>query len=103
MKKLFLVRTVNTALLACILAFGLTPALADVFYFNLILNPGAEAGPGSPTGSEVVAAPNWTSVSNFTVIVSSAAPAFGKNAFIGGPDTPLSSARQTIDVSSGAG
>src|ERR1700687_4835856 len=66
---------------------------------NLIVNPGAEAGPGA-TGDGIVAIPGWTTTSNFTAVqyggtevggsfpdaAASAAIGGGKNFFSGGPN-----------------
>src|SRR2546421_3184532 len=79
---------------------------------NLLTNPGAEAGPGSPDSSQVMAPPGWTVESTFTA-VQYGAPAFltaadsaalggGANFFAGGPNAATSAATQTVDVS-GAG
>jgi hypothetical protein len=80
------------------------PMLLDT---NLIVNPGAEAGPGSPTGDDIVAAPGWTSSGSFTVAQLGAIDApvppnafFGTNFFSGGPGSAISTGTQTIDVSS---
>jgi choice-of-anchor C domain-containing protein len=87
-----------------------------IFGANLILNGDAEAGPGSPTGNEVVPALGWTTIGSFTVVQyggrdSQAAEVGpddpgpvnrGKNFFAGGPDNASSSAVQIIDVSAGA-
>ena len=35
---------------------------------NLLVNPGAEAGAGSPDSSQIVPPPGWTVESNFTVV-----------------------------------
>ncbi len=77
---------------------------------NLILNPGAEDGPGSVSDNDILPVPNWTTTNNFTVIVYDsslppAGPEFGTNFFAGGPTTrpdalnPFSSASQLIDLS----
>jgi hypothetical protein len=78
---------------------------------NLIVNGDAEAGAGSSTGYEVVSVPGWTPQGNFTVVQYAVGGAFlsaetpgptnrGANYFAGGPNTALSSATQTIDLSS---
>jgi hypothetical protein len=79
---------------------------------NLLTNPGAEAGPGSPDSSQVMAPPGWTVESTFTAVqygapdfltaADSAALGGGTNFFAGGPSTATSAATQTVDVS-GAG
>jgi hypothetical protein len=81
---------------------------APTFYgTNLLLNPGAELGPGDLTGTNVVPVPFWTTSGNFTVAqygasshVTAAPPNAGTNYFAGGPSTALAVAQQTIDVSS---
>lgn len=103
------------ALTAALLTSGFLvvarPAHAQ-FGANLIVNPGAEAGAGSPTGA-VVAVPGWTTANNFTVGTYANSSGFptasdpgpgdrGANFFAGGPATASSSAFQVIDVSAGA-
>jgi len=77
---------------------------------NLIVNGNAEAGAGSSIG-DVVPVPGWTTQGNFTVVqygangdfpdVNTPGPADrGANFFAGGPDTDVSSATQTIALSS---
>jgi len=75
---------------------------------NLIRNAGAEAGEASQSGFDVVPIPKWTSSDNFTAVVYGASgfptqtdpgpKKRGLNFFSGGPDTPSSSAQQTINV-----
>ncbi len=87
---------------------------AQTFAFsnNLIINPGAEAGAGSPTG-DVVPVPAWTPGGQFTAVQYGANGGFpassdpgpanrGVNFFSGGQFTALSTGTQTIDVSPGA-
>jgi hypothetical protein len=97
---------------------GVNPAHAVTFGTNIIVNPGSEAGAGSTTGG-VVPVPGWTTTGNFTVVPYGAAgfPAripdaniaglglgsLGNNFFAGGPNNNVSSASQTIDLSSIAG
>jgi len=73
---------------------------------NAILNPGAEAGPASATGDDIIAAPGWSSTGGFTVVALGAVdapvppnPFFGNNFFSGGPGFDTSTGTQTIDVS----
>lgn len=79
---------------------------------NLLTNPGAEAGPGSPDSTQIVPPPGWTVESNFTA-VQYGAPSFltaadaakfggGANFFAGGPDAAASAATQTVNVSGAA-
>jgi hypothetical protein len=81
---------------------------------NLVVNPGAEDGPGSASGSDVLAIPGWEAGPNFTV-VQYGAPDFldaadssevsgGANFFAGGPDNGASGsiAFQQIDLSAAA-
>jgi len=76
---------------------------------NSILNPGAELGLGSGNGNDIEVVPDWTvTQGNFTVVAYGSAnseintapgPDFGNNFFAGGPNSPLSSATQLLDVS----
>ncbi|MBV9467786.1 MAG: hypothetical protein JOZ57_00915, partial [Abitibacteriaceae bacterium] len=88
-------------------------ATSSSFGSNLIVNPGAEAGPGSTSGNDIEPVPGWTTSGNFTVIpygpnnggittTDPGPPSRGKNYFAGGPNNAASSATQTINVSSGA-
>jgi hypothetical protein len=101
------------ALGAAAIAFALAaPAGATVPSGNLLVNPGAEAAPGSPDSAQIVAPPGWTVESNFTVVqygapdfptaADSAALGGGANFFAGGPTTPASAATQTVNVSAAA-
>jgi hypothetical protein len=75
---------------------------------NLLVNGDAEAGPGSPDGVKVMSVPGWEVTGQFNTIVYGATsypgpnnpgPARrGKNFFSGGPDTPLSTATQLVNV-----
>ena len=104
-------RTIPARAIALSLLVACAPAFAGdaTFGKNLIKNPGAEAGEGSASGYDVLAAPKWATASNFTVVVYGA-PGFpmetdpgpakrGLNFFAGGPDDGSSSAQQTINVS----
>ena len=75
---------------------------------NLILNPGAEAGPGSDEDS-VVKVPDWKQTGGFTSAqyawsggdISATTPGpknRGKNYFYGGPDAARSTGTQVIQV-----
>jgi hypothetical protein len=77
---------------------------------NLILNPGAEAGAGSPTGG-VVPVPDWTETTGtgFTAVKYGASGGFptstspgpakrGSNFFAGGPESDNDVAVQTISL-----
>ena len=79
---------------------------------NLIRNPGAEAGPGSPTGG-VVPVPDWTETTGtgFTAVKYGAPGGFptltspgpskpGVNFFAGGPNSDNDVAVETISLSS---
>ena len=79
---------------------------------NLVVNPGAEAGPGAPDSSQQLPLPGWTVESTFTA-VQYGAPAFltaadstalggGVNFFAGGPGGALSAATQVVDLSGAA-
>ncbi|HRY50596.1 MAG TPA: choice-of-anchor D domain-containing protein [Candidatus Paceibacterota bacterium] len=75
---------------------------------NLLLNPGAEEGPASSTGLEVVAIPGWITTGNFTVgkygspgfpgVSESQRITGGSQLFFGGPGNAFSSAIQTVDL-----
>lgn len=78
---------------------------------NLLANPGAENGPGDSGGETPVSQiPGWTRNGDIDVlpygahgIVSLSDPGpsnRGQKLFTGGPDTPNTSASQTIDLSS---
>jgi hypothetical protein len=79
---------------------------------NLLVNPGAEAGPGAADSSTVQAPPGWTVSSNFTAVrygapdflttADSAALGGGTNFFAGGPDSAASSATQVVNVAGAA-
>jgi len=87
-----------------------TPLLGQ----NLVVNGGAEAGPGTPdAGSPPMPPPGWTVTSNFTAAqyggsgglpapTDPGPPNRGRNFFAGGPSNPLSTAEQKIDVSAAA-
>src|SRR5690242_17214782 len=79
---------------------------------NLVLNPGAEAGPGATNVTDKPAPPNWTITSNMTAVRYGAVDfpteedgsraAGDNNFFAGGPSTASSSATQNVDVSAAA-
>jgi hypothetical protein len=79
---------------------------------NLILNPGAEAGPGTSSDS-VVKVPDWKQTGGFTAAeyswsggdISATSPgpsARGKNYFYGGPAAATSTGMQLITLAPGA-
>ena len=80
--------------------------------FNLLRNGDAEEGTLSTTGLEIVPIPGWTTTSNFTAPVYGLAGCMssaeglrisgGRGYFVGGPGNTLSTATQTVDVSSAA-
>lgn len=94
------------------------PGPAGVLGTNLIVNAGAEAGPGSPSSvGGVVAVPGWQTSGNFTVVEYETQPgvpdsfptfddvipaAHGTNLFAGGPDNASSSASQTVSLAAAA-
>ena len=75
---------------------------------NLVMNPGAEASPGSASG-DVVAILSWDSFDSFTAVQYGVADfpdtaqsnriSGGSNFFSGGPNNDFSDALQTIDIS----
>ncbi|MGZ8793556.1 MAG: hypothetical protein ACXW0F_02725 [Gaiellaceae bacterium] len=79
---------------------------------NLVKNPGAEEGPGSPDSTQHPAVPGWTTTPSFTAVKygTSGFPTTalgaqiggGQNIFAGGPNNPRSSATQTVDVAGAA-
>jgi Hint domain len=87
------------------LSFSAIPAVSP-YGTNLLLNSGAEAGSGSPTGNDIESIPDWTTTGAFTVMQYGAAIApttaqatpigGGSNLFAGGPNTALSTATQTV-------
>jgi hypothetical protein len=95
------------AVLQPVAAFAATSSASS----NLILNPGAEAGAGSPTGG-VVPVPDWTETTGtgFTAVKYGASGGFptstspgpakrGSNFFAGGPDSDNDVAVQTLSLS----
>jgi hypothetical protein len=79
---------------------------------NLILNPGAEAGPGANSDTSVLV-PDWEATGAFTAeqyawsdgdySATTPGPADrGRNYFSGGWDSPVSTGSQTIEVAGGA-
>src|SRR5262245_43129897 len=84
------------------------PAGATVPGGSLLVNPGAEGGPGGPGASTTVAPPGWTVESNFTVVqygapdfltaADSASLGGGTNFFAGGVSNAASAATQVVNV-----
>ncbi len=72
---------------------------------NLLQNGDAEGGAGA-TGNDVIPPPGWTTTGAFTAGrygatgLPPASPGGGSNLFAGGPGEPLSTATQTVNVSS---
>jgi hypothetical protein len=94
-----------------LLLLAAAPAAATVPAGNLLTNPGAEAGPGSPDSSTLFAPPTWVVTGELTA-VQYGAPAFltvddgnrvggGTNFFAGG-NAEQSEGAQSIDVSGAA-
>lgn len=80
---------------------------------NLLTNPGAEAGAGAGSSSEVEPPPGWNTAFNFTAVSYGATGGFpdaqasesisgGANFFAGGPNNDGSFADQRFDVSNAA-
>jgi hypothetical protein len=79
---------------------------------NLVKNPGAEEGPGSPNSTQAPAIPGWTTTPSFTAVkygassfpttALSAQIGGGQNFFAGGPNNARSTATQTVDVAGAA-
>jgi hypothetical protein len=85
------------------------PAGARQSAGNLLQDGGAEEAQGS--GDQVVPIPGWTTTETFTAglyganglpAASRGPPGAGKNLFAGGPGSSVSTATQTLDVSSNA-
>ena len=100
---------------AAVIALALAvaaPAGAAVPGGNLVVNGGADAGPGATDSSSIAAPPGWTVESTFTAVAygtpdfPTAADAArlggGVNFFAGGPGGAASAATQSIDVSGAA-
>ena len=98
--------------LAAAALLAAAPAAAVVPAGNLLVNPGAEAGPGAPDAVTQLPLPGWTVESTFTA-VNYGAPGFltladsatlggGTNFFAGGPGGALGAATQVVDVSGAA-
>src|SRR3954468_5719955 len=99
------------ALCTTLALLAAAPAEAAIPPGNLLVNPGAEAGPGSPDSSAIDPPPGWTVAGDFTA-VQYGAPAFltlqdgaalggGTNFFAGG-NTPASSGTQAVNVAGAA-
>lgn len=97
---------------SCFVA-SVTSAFGQIFGSNLIQNGDAEQGAVSPDGSALVPIPGWTTTDRFNVISynlglgwpipSDPGPADrGNNLFIGGTPSALSTATQTVSISSWA-
>jgi Ca2+-binding RTX toxin-like protein len=80
---------------------------------NLVVNPGAESGPGAADAAGTEAPPGWGANPEFTAVQYGAAVGFpstavsasiggGANFFAGGPGAASTVAEQTIDVSGAA-
>lgn len=97
---------------ALLVAGPLSARPATVPAGNLVNNPGAEQGPGSPDSTQHPAVPGWTTTPSFTAVkygtsgfpttAISAQVGGGQNIFAGGPNTARSSATQTVDVAGAA-
>ncbi len=82
------------------------------FGANLVVNGGAEDGPGVTSASATIAPPGWTTTGALTSAryggpgppnpTDPGPPDRGDNYFAGGPDSAKSTAEQTIDVSAAA-
>lgn len=79
---------------------------------NLVLNPGAEDGPGAPDSSQIIPPPQWTVTGGLTAVQYGAAGGYPSTAvgtsisgaanFFSGGNTPTSTGEQVIDVSGAA-
>jgi uncharacterized RDD family membrane protein YckC len=104
-----------SAVIATLVTMGLVSiALLGPLGRNLIVNGGAEAASGAANGSVAPRLPGWTRTGNFTAIpynshdsegnlfptFSDSGPSDrGMDFFAGGPDSDVSGAVQTVDVS----
>jgi hypothetical protein len=99
----------SRTVVVCAVALSAVAAVAaPTLGKNLIKNPGAEAGAGATSSSQIVAPPRWTATGNITAVVYGA-PGFpnagtpgpekrGVNFFAGGPTNAQSSIEQRINV-----
>ncbi len=98
---------------SCLAVVPGTALASSIFGSNIIVNGDAESGPASALGYDVVGATGFVTTGNFTTVSYTAAGGFpvagdpgvsagGSNFFAGGPGESLSTATQTIDLSSGA-
>lgn len=96
---------------ACSFAPASSGSVAKNYGANLIVNPGAEDGPGDASGEvPVKQIPGWTMHGDIDVLPYGAHGVVGPtdpgpsnrgaNLFTGGPDTPNTSASQSINISS---
>jgi hypothetical protein len=98
--------------LAAVALFAAAPAGAAVPTGNLLVNPGAEAGPGAADAVTQLPLPGWTVESTFTAVqygspgsptlADATALGGGVNFFAGGPGGATSAATQVVDVSGAA-
>ena len=98
--------------LAAAALFAAAPAEGAVPTGNLLVNPGAEAGPGATDSVAQPAVPGWTVESTFTAVqygtsgfptvADATALGGGVNFFAGGPGGATSAATQAVDVSGAA-
>jgi hypothetical protein len=99
--------------LAALALLAAAPADATIPSGNLVVNPGAEAGPGAPDDATQLPLPGWTVESTFTAVQYGATGGFptasdsgglggGANFFAGGPGGAVGAATQVIDVSGAA-
>ncbi|GCE14360.1 hypothetical protein [Tengunoibacter tsumagoiensis] len=115
--KLLVIAPFIGTLLLLVTACGPTPSPSPTttgsgnYGTNLIVNPGAENGPSDAKADKPVSKiPGWTLHGDLDVVpygvdgvtaASDPGPSDrGKNLFTGGPDSPIISASQTIDISS---
>jgi hypothetical protein len=98
--------------LAAVALLAAAPGDAAVPSGNLLVNPGADAGPGAPDSAQQLPLPGWTVASTFTAVkygtsgfptlADSAALGGGVNFFAGGPGGATAAATQVVDVSGAA-
>lgn len=98
---------------ACLVAIPMTASASSVFGSNIIVNGDAESGPASASGYDILGATGFVTTGDFTTVRYTAGGGFpvagdpgvsagGANFFTGGPNAAVSTASQSIDLSSGA-
>jgi hypothetical protein len=96
-------RLTGASFLLAAMLFTAVSAAAPRATGNRVQNAGAEVGVGATKSEAIVDVPSWETEDSFTAVAygTSGFPAAGsgKNFFAGGPNQPLSSASQWVDLS----